>query len=77
VADPIINLDEKIGKTVGRVRPMEYDRLVDMAESIMPRLPYPKGVYRFKSFDEANEWMEKQMLAAAIRKHAARLEKKI
>jgi hypothetical protein len=76
VKEPIINLDERIGKTVGIVRPVNYDRMVRMAESIMPRLPFPKGVYRFKSFEEANEWTEKHILAAAIKKYAARQKEK-
>jgi hypothetical protein len=76
VKDPIVNLEENIGKTVGRVRPIDYDRLVEMAEAIMPGLPFPKGVYRFKSFEEANEWTEKHILAAAIKKQVARQKEK-
>jgi hypothetical protein len=72
VKEPVINLQENIGKTVGRVRPIDYDSLVEMTDAIMPRLPFPKGVYRFKSFEEANEWTEKHILAAAIKKYAAR-----
>jgi hypothetical protein len=68
VKEPIINLQENIGKTVGRVRPVDYDRLVENARALMPRLPFPKGVYKFKSFEEADEWMEKHILAAAIKK---------
>jgi hypothetical protein len=61
VKEPVTNLQENIGKTVGRVRPVDYDQLVEMAKSLMPRLPFPKGVYRFKSFEEANEWTEKHI----------------
>jgi hypothetical protein len=68
VKEPIINLQEKIGKTVGRVRPVDYNRLVANARALMPRLPFPKGVYKFNSFEEADEWMDKHMVAAAIKK---------
>jgi hypothetical protein len=76
VKEPIINLQENIGKTVGRVRPVDYDSLVEQACALMPRLPFPKGVYRFKTFEEANEWMDRHILAAAIKKHRDRQTKK-
>jgi hypothetical protein len=76
VKEPGVNLQENIGKTVGRARPIDYDQLVEVADAIMPRLPFPKGVYRFKSFEEANEWTEKHILAAAIKKLAARQKEK-
>jgi hypothetical protein len=38
---------------------------VDAAEQIMPRLPFPKGVYRFRSFKEADAWPEHYILMAA------------
>jgi hypothetical protein len=71
---PIVNLEEQPGKTVGRIHtgPETYDRLVRSARELMPRLPFPKGVYRFRSFEEANEWMDKHILEAAIKKHRAR-----
>jgi hypothetical protein len=75
VKEPVVNIEENIGKTVGRVRPVDYNRLVEQARVLMPRLPFPKGVYRFKSFEEADEWMEKHILAAAIKKHRARQTK--
>lgn len=70
-------MEENIGKTVARVRRIDYDRLVELTEAIMPRSPFPKGVYRFKSFEEANEWKEKHILAAAIKKHVARRNEKM
>ena len=69
---PIAELQQLPGKTVGRVRPIEYDSLVEMAEGIMPRLPYPKGVYRFRSFEEANSWKNQHILQAAVKKSRAR-----
>lgn len=67
---PITNLEEQIGKTVGKTpeNGANYDRLVDMAEALMPRLPFPKGVYRFRSFEEADAWTEQHILQAARKK---------
>ena len=71
---PVVNLEEQPGKTVGRrvARVEDYDRLVEAAEAIMPRLPFPKGVYRFRSFEEANAWTEKHILEAAVKRNRAR-----
>ena len=69
---PMVNLEELPGKVVGRVRPIRYDSLVDLAEGLMPRLPYPRGVYRFRSFEEADSWKNQHLLQAAMRKSRAR-----
>ena len=69
---PIVNLEERPGKVVGRVRPIRYDSLVDLAEGLMPHLPYPKGVYRFSSFEEADSWKNRHLLQAAVKKSRAR-----
>jgi hypothetical protein len=69
---PMVNLEELPGKVVGRVRPIQYDSLVDLAEGLMPRLPYPRGVYRFRSFEEADSWKNQHLLQAAMRKSRAR-----
>jgi hypothetical protein len=67
-------LTEGVGKAVGRTgcRPEDYDRLVDAAESLMPRLPFPRGVFRFRSHEEANAWMDQYILKAARAKVLAR-----
>jgi hypothetical protein len=71
---PIVNMEETPGKTVGRVAAAvrDYDRLVAASESIMPRLPFPKGVYRFRTFEEADAWTEQHLLRAALKKSRAR-----
>jgi hypothetical protein len=69
---PIVNLEETPGKVVGRVRPIQYDSLVDLAEGFMPRLPYPKGVCRFRTFEEAETWKRQHQLQAAVTKSRAR-----
>jgi hypothetical protein len=71
---PRVNVEEVPGKTVGSraSEPVDYDRLVDAAEGIMPRLPFPKGVYRFRSFEEADAWTEMHILRAARTKDRSR-----
>jgi hypothetical protein len=69
---PMVKLEELPGKVVGRVRPIQYDSLVDLAEGLMPRLPYPRGVYRFRSFEEADSWKNQHLLQAAMRKSRER-----
>src|SRR5438445_1903413 len=58
--DPIVNLQEKPGKVVGRIRrrppAQTLDWLVAQFHAMGLKLPYPKGVYRFKTFEEANAW---------------------
>ncbi len=69
---PIVNLEETPGKVVGRVRPIQYDSLVDLAEGMLPRLPYPKGVYRFRTFEEADSWKSRHLLQAAVARSRVR-----
>ena len=54
MSEPIINMEEQPGKTVGRIRsaPENYDRLVKASRELMPRLPFPKGVYRFRTHEK-------------------------
>jgi hypothetical protein len=73
---PIVNLEEIPGKVVGRVRPVRYDDLVAMAEGIMPHLPFPKGVFRFRTHKKANAWMDRNILQGALKKARARHDKK-
>lgn len=73
---PVVDLDDEIGKTVGRVPRRTAAEFVDyMArefESLGLKLPYPKGLYRFKTFEEANAWEWKHMMEAAKKKFRAR-----
>lgn len=70
----VVNVEETPGKVVGRnfVAVADYDRLVDNAESIMPRLPFPKGVFRFQTHEDADAWTENHILQAALKKIRAR-----
>jgi hypothetical protein len=62
---PIVNLEETPGKVVGRQKSVDYDRLVTNAQAVMRRLPFPKGVYRFRTHEEADEWINQHILRAA------------
>lgn len=59
---PVINLEESIGKTVGR-RNVSTDsldfglRLQETMAQMYGRFPIRKGVYRFRSHEDADEWM--------------------
>lgn len=65
---PVANIDEKIGKTVGRwrvvdpmiVAPGDRARKREMQKAgFFPR--FPMGAYRFKTFEEADAWMMHHM----------------
>ena len=68
--EPIVNLEEKIGKMVGKNpqrTPAEFlERMAREFDSLDLKLPYPKGVYRFKTFEEADAWEMKHRIAAAV-----------
>lgn len=65
---PIVNLDDPVGKTVGR-------RLVPDPLRIFPSekksnkmwraagfaIPIKRGVYRFRNHEEANQWLMDRM----------------
>ena len=73
---PFINLEENIGKVVGR-RTKSPDALqtgmglqalaADLHRSFKHRWA-PKGVYRFNSHEEADEWMWKMLAQSQIPK---------
>jgi hypothetical protein len=69
----VVNLDEKIGKWVGRTCVDEdpfvlHTRLLRTAGRLAPRIPYPRGVFRFKTHQEADEWQWNHMIKAATKK---------
>jgi hypothetical protein len=71
---PVVNLEETPGKVVGRdsATAADHDRLMAASEELMPRLPFPKGVYKFCTHEEADAWMEQHILRAALNKARAR-----
>lgn len=63
---PVINIEETIGKTVGRRVLRDSMRVSDSTKKIarewhdtFPAFMPPKGVYRFKSHEEADSWLIK------------------
>ena len=66
---PIVNLEEEFGKVVGRraSRTVDYDRLVAMGGAEMQRLPFPKGVFRFRTHEEANAWTNHYIIQGALK----------
>lgn len=62
----VINIDDPAGKAVGRRRPVNplcseaysIQRTKDWQEALPVKFP-PKGVFRFKTHEEANQWMRK------------------
>ena len=67
--EPIVNLDERIGKTVGRRKPPgglpnagAYRPEDAVAWQSAFRPPgVPRGVYRFASHEEADKWLMKMI----------------
>jgi hypothetical protein len=63
---PVINLEETPGKVVGHRHPpanglvMTAAQRTENAEAwkrALRTLPIPKGVYRFRTHEEADEWL--------------------
>ena len=76
VEQPFINLEEKIDRVVGRrvgrtdelKNGMQLQRLaVELHRSLGHRWA-PKGVYRFKTHEEADEWMNRMLARSQIHK---------
>jgi hypothetical protein len=69
---PPVNLEERIGKTVGRRRlprdSFEYGMQLQKTGAELSRtfcvMRIPKGVYRFRSHEEADAWMMRHLTKA-------------
>ncbi len=67
--EPIVNLQENIGKTVGRRKAprnafayaMGLQSTVATFQRTLKRGLCPRGVYRFHSHEEADAWMMKMI----------------
>lgn len=58
--EPIINLDDPVGKTVGRRPPadsLEYAFELQRTLNRLAPIRVPRGVYRFHSHEEADAWL--------------------
>jgi hypothetical protein len=68
----IVNLEETPGKMVGRIRERSraevLDRMAARLNSMGIKLPFPKGVFRFKTFEEADAWEMQHRIAAAVKR---------
>ncbi|HWB05629.1 MAG TPA: hypothetical protein VG796_21600 [Verrucomicrobiales bacterium] len=68
----VINLDDNIGLWVGRREPFgtiedQYKKLLRLARSVAPGTHLPKGVYRFRSFEEADAWEKYHLMKRAAK----------
>ncbi|MCI0540242.1 MAG: hypothetical protein L0Z50_33985 [Verrucomicrobiales bacterium] len=72
MAKPVINLEQVPGKVIGRVSrrsPAEFlDRMLSRFQAFGLKLPYRKGVYRFKTFQAADAWQMKHQISAAMKR---------
>ena len=68
--EPIINIDDPIGKTVGKRQPSAdaFERGMELQKNGAELLEAfqlrgrPKGVFRFNTFEEADEWEMKFLI---------------
>jgi hypothetical protein len=66
-ARTVINIDDHVGKVVGRRKPPSDPLLIShsniqRAKGWMQALPvrlHPRGVFRFRTHEEADAWMTK------------------
>jgi hypothetical protein len=62
---PIINLDDPVGKVVGRRRPsaasLDYAFGLQKTLNELAPMRIPCGVYRFRSHEEADAWLMDHM----------------
>ena len=68
VVKAVINIEENIGKTVGRRRPIDPLRVraSDIADSEAWRRTFggvrvPRGVFKFHSHEEADAWLMRHL----------------
>jgi len=69
---PVVNVDEFIGKTVGRRRrpaPLGVNApgrgAMERARALQGGVRVPRGVFRFKTHEEAHQWMIEHLARAA------------
>ncbi|HEX4707271.1 MAG TPA: hypothetical protein VH229_06015 [Candidatus Udaeobacter sp.] len=73
--DMVVNVDEKIGKVVGRIPPaaeafsrgMRLQRTINQLQSYLEGI-CPTGVFRFDNHEQADEWLLKWMSRRRPRK---------
>jgi hypothetical protein len=76
--EPIINIEEFPGKTVGRRRPPRDPLAIEGStkeqkrawQKAFPMGTVPRGVYRFRTHEEADEWLMKMLTRPRTRTSA-------
>ena len=71
----VINVDDPVGKTVGRRRLQDAPKMAMGLQRLVNQVRRSrgfgaicrKGVFRFHSFEEADEWLMKEIVARAVR----------
>ena len=66
---PAINIEETIGKTVGRRIPSKPSKIQETGKAIYRARKFqvcPRGVFRFNSHEEANAWTSKMAVQRAL-----------
>lgn len=63
---PVVNIEDSVGKVVGRRKLTEQsylDYALGLQDSLrdFPAPKFPKGVFRFKSHEEADQWLMDQL----------------
>jgi hypothetical protein len=74
---PIINIEEKIDKIVGKRTPpsdsfaagMKLQKTAVQLHKTFKHRWAPKGVYRFKTHEEADEWMMRMLARSQTKKN--------
>ena len=71
----VINVDDPVGKSVGRRRLQDAPKMAMGLQRLVNQVRRSrgfgaicrKGVFRFHSFEEADEWLMKEIVARAVR----------
>ena len=71
-----MNIQEKPGKTVGRsvhaADPLQaHGHMLRISRGMVPSLPYPKGVFKFATHEQADQWRWNHLMQAAVNKARA------
>ena len=66
---------QKWVRKTGGVAMGDYGLLVECMRLFTPRVGIPKGVYRFKTFEEADEWEERHIAVALAKKYISHQKK--
>jgi hypothetical protein len=60
---PVVNIEDPVGKVVGKRAKLTESNYIDYALGMQkclgsfPQSKFPRGVYRFKSHEEADQWL--------------------